>query len=495
MTTVAIDGPGGAGKSTLSRNLAARLGCEWLDTGAMYRCVTLLAQRTGVDPSDGEGLGALARGMDLCVGERVLLGGEDVTAAIRSAGVDAAVSAVSAHPAVRAELVERQRAWVASRGGGIVEGRDITSVVLPDADVKVYLTAGGAERAGRRAGERPGADRAALEEAIATRDALDSGRSASPLVVADGAVVVDSTGRSPEEVLEEVLVLVVAAGGRVDPVPASVPEAGAPSLGTVAPPAPAPPVGAGAGEGAAIRPITASELRFYAVCRAISVGASRLYYPGPVLGAERLPAKGPYVLAPVHRTNLDWLIAARVTRRRLRYIVKDEVWRRSRFAGRLLDLLGAFPVDRDAADREALTTALEVLAAGEPLVVFPEGTRRSGARVDELRDGAAYLALRAGVPIVPVGLGGLEASMPRGKAVPRPVRVAIVVGEPIDPSEVLAATTPGRPARRGRIPRAATKALSERLREGMQSVHDAAEDEAAARRRRGRGASGPSTGG
>ena len=135
MITIAIDGPGGAGKSTLARNLAARLGLEWLDTGAMYRSVALRALRAGVDVADEERLGELAAGMDLEVGHRVVLDGEDVTEAIRSAEVDAVVSKVAAHPAVRRELVKRQRSWVAARGGGIVEGRDITSVVLPDAGV------------------------------------------------------------------------------------------------------------------------------------------------------------------------------------------------------------------------------------------------------------------------------------------------------------------------------------------------------------------------
>lgn len=466
MTTIAIDGPGGAGKSTLARNLAAALGLDWLDTGAMYRAVTLLALRKGVDSTDGAALGALARSMVLEVAGRVVLDGEDVTEAIRTPDVDGAVSKVAAHPEVRRVLVERQRDWVAARSGGIVEGRDITSVVLPDADVRIYLTAGGDERAARRAGERPGADPVTVQASIAARDALDAGRVASPLVVADGATVIDSTGRQPEDVLEQALGLVRAATAER----------------TTASPAPTGPAGP-AGPAASlppVRPPSAGALRFYAVCRAIAVGASERYHPGPVLGADRLPATGAYVLAPVHRTNLDWLTAARVTRRRLRYLVKDEVWRRSKLAGRLIEALGAFPVDRDAADREALATALGVLAAGEPLVVFPEGTRRSGPTVGDLRDGAAYLALRAGVPIFPVGLGGMEASMPRGAVLPRPRRVVVVVGEALEPAAFLSAR-PGREGsgRAARVPRSATKALSEALRLALQAVHDEAEAAAA----------------
>jgi cytidylate kinase len=212
MTTVAIDGPGGAGKSTVAGVLAERLGLARLDTGAMYRAVTLLALRNGTDPADGAALASLAREMELSLGERVLLDGEDVTAEIRAADVNEIVSLVAAHPEVRAELVERQRAWVAAHGGGVVEGRDIGSVVLPGADVKVFLTASPEERAARRAAEAvsgdaggAAADVAAVGEQIAARDLVDSNRTVSPLAVAEGAVVIDSTGRSVDEVVEEVL--------------------------------------------------------------------------------------------------------------------------------------------------------------------------------------------------------------------------------------------------------------------------------------------------
>lgn len=213
MTVVAIDGPGGSGKSTVAAALARRLGVERLDTGAMYRAVALAALRRAIPPADGERLGELARGLELEVGDagigdRVLLDGEDVTLEIRSDEVNAVVSVVAAHPGVRRELVARQRAWVARRGSAVVEGRDITSVVLPDADVKVYLTADAAERARRRAGELAarggGADVSDVGESIARRDRLDAGRADSPLVVVADAVVVDSTGKSVDDVVDEV---------------------------------------------------------------------------------------------------------------------------------------------------------------------------------------------------------------------------------------------------------------------------------------------------
>ena len=207
-TVVAIDGPAGSGKSTVARGVAAALGLHTLDTGAMYRAVTLRAERVGVDANDGAGLGAVAEKMALEMGERVVLDGDDVTEEIRSAAVDAEVSIVAAHPEVRRELVRRQRAWAEAVGVAVMEGRDIGSVVLPDAKVKVYLTASAAERARRRATERgEGADHDGHAASIAARDEIDSGRADSPLVVAEGAVVIDSTDKSVDDVVDEILAL------------------------------------------------------------------------------------------------------------------------------------------------------------------------------------------------------------------------------------------------------------------------------------------------
>ena len=207
---VAIDGPAGAGKSTLAQSVAAHLGMERLDTGAMYRSVAWSALQRHVDVHDADAVAELARDITIEVGERVIVDGEDATDAIRSAAVDAAVSAVAANPAVRAELVARQRAWVAQRGRGVVEGRDIGTAVLPHADVKIYLTAATETRARRRARQRAdGRSVAAVHDDLVRRDRLDSTRLASPLPspedVAADAKVIDSTGKSSRAVLEEVL--------------------------------------------------------------------------------------------------------------------------------------------------------------------------------------------------------------------------------------------------------------------------------------------------
>ncbi|HUE06456.1 MAG TPA: 3-phosphoshikimate 1-carboxyvinyltransferase [Acidimicrobiales bacterium] len=194
---VAIDGPAGAGKSTVSNAVAHDLGLERLDTGAMYRAVAALALERGVAPDDAAAVAALAASADIAVGTQVTIDGIDVTHTIRSPEVGRAVSVVAANPDVRTQLVRRQRDWVAAHGGGVVEGRDIGSVVFPAAELKVYLTASPEERARRRHDEAP--------EGVARRDRLDSTRDASPLRQADDAHHLDTTGRTVQDVVQEVL--------------------------------------------------------------------------------------------------------------------------------------------------------------------------------------------------------------------------------------------------------------------------------------------------
>lgn len=204
---VAIDGPAGAGKSTVARALARRLGVQYLDTGAMYRAVTTEALRRGVPVSDEVSVGSLAASIDLHVGlDVVTVDGRDVTTDIRTPEVTAAVSVVAAHPAVRAEMRRRQREWGRQRGGGVIEGRDIGTVVFPDARLKVYLTASARVRAERRVAEAGGSvDR--VEAQILERDRLDSTRADSPLRESSDAVVVDTTGRSVDAVVEEIVTI------------------------------------------------------------------------------------------------------------------------------------------------------------------------------------------------------------------------------------------------------------------------------------------------
>lgn len=206
MRVIAIDGPAGAGKSTIARALASRLGLEYLDTGAMYRGVTYAALCHGIDLDDTAAIARLAERVKLEVGERgVFVDGDDATAAIRSPEVTAAVSKVAANSGVRAELRRRQQEWAAEHGGGVIEGRDIGSVVFPDAELKLYLTASPRVRAERRVAEMGFGDVDDIERAIAARDHYDSSRADSPLTEADGSRVVDTTGRSIDAVLEHIV--------------------------------------------------------------------------------------------------------------------------------------------------------------------------------------------------------------------------------------------------------------------------------------------------
>jgi 3-phosphoshikimate 1-carboxyvinyltransferase len=194
---VAIDGPAGAGKSTISAAVAARLDLDRLDTGAMYRSVAALALAEGIAPDDHDAVAALAAGSDIEVGTGVVINGHDVTDVIRTPEVGQAVSVVAANADVRTQLVQRQRAWAQAHGGGVVEGRDIGKVVFPEAELKIYLTASAEERARRRR------DESAAD--VARRDRIDSTRTASPLQRAPDAHLLDTTGRTPDDVVEEVL--------------------------------------------------------------------------------------------------------------------------------------------------------------------------------------------------------------------------------------------------------------------------------------------------
>lgn len=216
---VAIDGPAGSGKSTTAKLVAARLGFQYLDTGAMYRALTVLAMREKIASGDGERLGRLAAQMDIRFEttdqiNRVFVGNEEVTAAIRTPDVTREVSEVSAHRAVREAMVARQQA-IGARGKIVAEGRDTTTVVFPQAQVKVFLLASVTERARRRLLEleRMGVRSSATEQEadLVRRDSFDSGRAHSPLTQAPDAVVIDTTALTIEEQVVRILELVTAA--------------------------------------------------------------------------------------------------------------------------------------------------------------------------------------------------------------------------------------------------------------------------------------------
>jgi CMP/dCMP kinase len=206
MRGIAIDGPAGAGKSTVAKALAAKLGLLYLDTGAMYRAVAFAALQRDLDPADTEEIAKLSARLDIEVTEgSVLVDSIDATVEIRGPEVTRAVSIVAANPGVRENMRARQRAWAAHHGGGVIEGRDIGTVVFPDASLKVFLTASPGVRASRRAKEVADLDYETVAADLARRDALDQGRDDSPLVEAADSVIVDTTDRSVDDVVTDLI--------------------------------------------------------------------------------------------------------------------------------------------------------------------------------------------------------------------------------------------------------------------------------------------------
>jgi 1-acyl-sn-glycerol-3-phosphate acyltransferase len=200
----------------------------------------------------------------------------------------------------------------------------------------------------------------------------------------------------------------------------------------------------------------------YRFLRVLVHGLNRLLFRTTVVGADQVPPVGPVIIAPVHRSFIDFFVASEVTRRKLHYMAKDSLWK-NRWLARMLPPIGAFPVHRESADREALRRAQQVLEAGEVLILFPEGERRSGPVIEDLHEGVAFLAARTGATVIPVGIGGSASVMPKGTRIPRPRHIHLIVGEPIPPP----ARTGG-----GRISRSRTHQLTEGLAASLQDLYD-----------------------
>ena len=461
MKVVAIDGVLGSGKTTVARLVAAKVGLEYLDTGAMYRCVALGALRSGVDldalvaadPSATDQVISIARravievGVD-SEGEQVVrLDGEAVTHAIRQPDVAKAASIVAIVPDVRAELVSRQRSWAHARGGGVLEGRDISSVVFPDASTRVFLTADVEERARRRHSEQSTRTYEEVLEDLKWRDNNDATRSADPLRVVDGATVVDTTGLSVEEVVDRVAALVQQASVQQ----ASVQQAST-GVDETEPAVPSPEASVHAPEASVTdaeakpstakrssaspihsdmaKPWTKGQRVVFEMTRLLVVPLISGFFRVRYVGLENVPKNGAFILAPSHRSNVDFILLPGVTKRRMRFLGKDSIWK-YRIFGSFFDSLGGIPVRRGTTDRESMRICSAVLSQGEPLVIFPEGTRKAGSVIEELFDGAAFLASKHAVPIVPVGIGGSDKAMPKGAKLPRRVHLTVIVGEPI----------------------------------------------------------------
>jgi 1-acyl-sn-glycerol-3-phosphate acyltransferase len=202
----------------------------------------------------------------------------------------------------------------------------------------------------------------------------------------------------------------------------------------------------------------------YRILRALFEFIMGAMFRPQVVGREHIPAAGPVILAPVHRSFADFGFAAFCSKRKLFFMTKDSMWK-NKWLGQLLLYVGAFPVHRESADREALQRAEEILLRGQVLVLFPEGTRREGPAIEDLMEGATFLSARTGAPIVPIGIGGSDLAMPKGKAIPKPYTIQVVIGPAIPPP----ARTGG-----GRVSRSKVHAATEELVGRLQAVYDEA---------------------
>ena len=443
---VAIDGPSGSGKSTIAREVASRLGGEVLDTGAMYRAVAWFALEHGVEPTDAEKVAELLASFEVHVEggvgqpSQVKVGNTDITEAIRSPEVTAASSIVAAYPAVRKRLRQLQRDWAEARGGGVVEGRDIGTDVFPEARHKFYLTASAEERATRRADET-GTTKTQVLPTLQSRDAADKSRQHSPLRKAADAIELDTTGFTVEQTVERVLSMIAsqAAGGVASTESEARHEAKDKSDWQGKTESKSHSKDFSAYDFPAAKNYgtkrSLGNRMFYSTARRLCLLISGPYLRQRIKNRGHLPAEGPVIVAPGgHRSNLDTLLVGMAVRRSPLYMAKDSLFK-SRFWSSFIRAFGGFPVARDKLDRRALETAVEVLERGDVLIVFPEGSRQEGPKLQPLFVGVAWLSAKTGAPVVPLGIGGSQKVMPIGKIMPRPHRIRMILGEPIPPPQ------------------------------------------------------------
>ncbi len=386
----------------------------------MYRAVAWKVLSEGKSPKDGLASSQAARSSKIRVRPSVVtVDGVDVTEEIRGEDVTEAASAVAANPEVRAELLARQRRWARYRNGCVMEGRDIATVVLPNADLKVFLDADPEVRARRRAGESS-SEPSGVQARMSQRDSIDSSREHAPLRRTEDSLQIDTSNLSVEEVTRKILSKLGKTGIRAHRkggkggirrfnrqfAPSRFGERG-----------------------------TAWGILLHWTVRTIIKVVAVTYLRMRRRNVERVPRKGALIIVPGgHRSNLDTPLVGAAVPRRMYYMAKDSLFKTS-FWARLITLVGGFPTQRDRVDVNALKYARKVLGRGDALVIFAEGERKSGPRIQPLFGGTVWLSEKTGAPILPVGVGGTEKAMPKGVRLPRPHRVRFVFGELIPAME------------------------------------------------------------
>jgi cytidylate kinase len=429
---VTIDGPAGAGKSTVARGLADRLGWRYLDTGAMYRAVAWAALERGIDLDDPQAIAALARRLAIVVeGSRVTADGIDISDAIRVPSVTEATRKVADATEVRAVMVDQQQR-LGRQGSLVTEGRDQGTVVFPGAELKIFLTASPAERASRR--HREQAARGAVVtladvlESQIRRDSLDAARDVGPLKPAADAVLLETDGLSAAEVISRLADLVAQRVPGELAQETSPRNQDLPAAGDTPRPGSKRPVTGSNGDVSLFGRLFYGFLWVFSRTLAVSVLGFRCRF------AERIPSTGGLLVLSSHQSHLDPLLLGLACNRRLASLARSSLYTGP--IGTMITALGAIPIDREAPSVSSMRTVISALKRGVAVVVFPEGTRSPDGRLGRLKGGFAVLARRSGAPILPVAIVGAWECWPKGSSLPGPGRVRLEFGRLIRPDEV-----------------------------------------------------------
>lgn len=393
---VTIDGPAASGKSTVARLLAQKLGASFLDTGAMYRAVTLAAQKAGADMTDQDQLLGILTNSDFKFAEKegkmtVSIDDVDVTDQIRDPTVTANARNIASAEKLREKLVHMQRQFAATQQKIVTEGRDQGTVAFPNANIKFYLTADICERARRRQAElqaKGGSESLdKIKMAIEERDKSDQARAAGPLKPADDAIVVDTTNLSIEEVVEKLLY-------HIKEYPKKVPK-----------------------------------MIWFRFARMLCRIFCRLFFRLRVYGLENVPDRDALVLVCNHQSYLDPVFCGIHLKRHLYFLARDTLFK-NRFFGWLISSVNTIPVKRGQADLKAIKTVVAKLEEGSGVCLFPEATRTSDGKISSFKPGFGLLCRRGRAAVVPVAIDGAFECWPRHKKMFSPGKeITVCYGE------------------------------------------------------------------
>lgn len=401
---VAIDGPAGSGKGSITKLVAEKLNLECIDTGAMYRCVTLDMMNKNIKLEELDKIQDLLKNIDIKLedeNQKVLLNGEDVTQKIRSIEVTKLVSQVSAIKEVRLKLVELQRR-IAKDKNIIMEGRDITTVVFPKADVKIYLDADVEERAKRRFKQNQEKNiESTYEEVLEDmkkRDENDKNKEFGALKIAEDAIVLDSTNMTVKQTTKEII-KIIKKKQKEEELDKKVYEE--------------------------TKDTPLKRFKLFLTKKVVYYGFYKIVYRIKKIGEENIPADGAYIICANHVNMLDALAVVCGCKRKVRFICKESMFK-SKALGWALKLSDTIPINREKNDIESMKRSLKALKNGDILGVFPEGTRKGMEKNLKAKSGAAFFSLKTGTKVIPLGIQGSFKPF---------TKVKLVFGEPLDFSE------------------------------------------------------------